>query len=45
MKDANIGVAHQRVTALTANMYSRGAEKESQKTNQMWSDYLMDNFQ
>lgn len=27
LKDANIGVAHQRVTALTANMYSKGDGK------------------
>jgi len=45
IKDVNIGVAHQRVAAITTNLYSKGDHIESVKRNQIWSDYLMDNFQ
>ena len=45
MKSANIGVAHQRVTSLTANLYAKGDHTESVRQNAMWSDYLSNNFQ
>ncbi len=41
----NIGVAHQRVAAITTNLYSKGDHIESVTRNQVWSDYLADNFQ
>lgn len=44
-KNANIGVAHQRVAAVTTNLYSKGDAVESVRRNQVWSNYLMDNFQ
>lgn len=43
-KQANIGVVSQRVTSLTANMYSKGDVKGSMQQNAMWSDYVMNNF-
>jgi hypothetical protein len=44
-KEANIGVAHQRVVACTAAMHSRGEALESNNYNHAWADYLNNNFQ
>ena len=45
MKEANIGIAHQRITSNTAAMYSRGNHTESEQYNKVWSNYMNDNFQ
>ena len=42
---ANLPVVHQRVTSMTANLYKQGDFKGSQQRNELWSNYLEDNFQ
>lgn len=43
-KDANIGVVHQRITSNTAAMFSKGESVQSIAYNDMWSDYLNNEF-
>lgn len=43
-KDANIGVVHQRVASNTAAMFSKGDSIQSMAYNDMWSNYLNNEF-
>lgn len=44
-KDANIGVVHQRITSNTAALFSKGESVKSIQYNDMWSNYLNNEFQ
>ena len=43
-KNANIGVVHQRIASNTANLFSKGESIQSAQYNDMWSNYLNDEF-
>lgn len=43
-KDANIGVVHQRIASNTAQMFSKGQSLQSMQYNDMWSNYLNNEF-
>lgn len=43
-KDANIGVVHQRITSNTAALFSKGESMKSMQYNDMWSNYLNNEF-
>ena len=45
LKDASIGVVHQRVTSHTAAMYSGGDIAGSVGYNRKWADYMNSEFQ
>lgn len=45
LKNANIAVAHQRITSLQAQTYAQGDFVQQQKQNHAWSNYLNNNFQ
>ena len=40
IKEANIGVVHQRVTSHTAAMYSKGDLAGSESYNHKWANYM-----
>jgi len=45
IKEANLGVVHQRITSQTAALYKAGDFKGSYQFNNRWADYLNENFQ
>jgi len=44
VKNANLGVVHQRITSQTAALYHAGNYKDSRKFNDKWANYLNENF-
>jgi len=44
VKNANLGVVHQRITSQTAALYQAGNYKDSKKFNDKWANYLNENF-
>ncbi len=43
-KDVNIGVVHTRIASNTAAMFSKGDSIQSMAYNEMWSNYLNQEF-